>query len=516
MVLLLHTMFTQREMLERNAEYRGNNVALKVLETGEKYTYREFNDVVNQFANALRDRGIRDGDRVPLILYNTIEFPIALYGCYKAGAAPVPLNYLLATDNFTYIFDDINPSLVIYDEDVADAVETGLIEATASPHAVRTGSEPGNGESFDAVLKSGSDDDPPKIVKNPGRLSHLLYTSGTTGKPKGVTVTQESAYSRIQEAYAWMDINQDTVALQLSPWFHGGGMGTTVAPVLCAGGTLLVTTDWEPRTVAEVIDDHDVTYAVSVPTITQRLTELDDVDSFDFSSLNALLVQGAPLSEALAKRLIERVTPNIFNGYGSTETLCDLLLRPEDLPEHAGKAGRPSPAKEVRVIEYERGTDVSPDERAEIGEEGRVIVRGKGIMDSYFENVEATKATFEDGWFYHDDLAVMDEDGYITITGRADDMILSGGELVSPIEVEETLEQHESVQVAVVVGVPDEEWGQRVKAYVVGETDADELEVYCKDEDSIADYKRPKEYEFVQNIERTTTGKKQRYKYRPD
>lgn len=510
-------MLTHREMLERNVEFRGDNVALKIPSTGETVTYTEFDRQVNSLANAFRDRGIREGDRVPLVLFNTVEFPLTLFACYKIAAVPVPLNFMLASDNFTHIFDDIGPAMVVYDGKVADDVETGLDNAIRSANRVRVGSTPEEGESFEGVFESGNDGTPPEVPQRPESISYMLYTSGTTGMPKGVTFTQESAYHRILEMTSTMNVSQDTVALQFSPWFHAGGIGTTVHPVLCTGGTLLVTSDWEPETVADIIDEHEVTYTVGVPTVARRIANMDDVDTYDLSTIENLVCMGAPLSRALANNIIERITPNLYNVYGTTETLGDILLRPEDLPEQAGTAGRPFLDKQIRVIEYGAGEEFSPDDRADVGEEGQIIIKGEGNIDYYFGNHEATEAAFEDGWYYPSDLGRKNEDGYITITGRADDMILSGGELISPVEVEERLEEYDGVDTAVVVGTPDEEWGERVKAFVVAEgVTGDDLEAYCKNHDGLADYKRPREYEFVDSIERTATGKKQRYKYRTD
>ena len=226
------------------------------------------------------------------------------------------------------------------------------------------------------------------------------------------------------------------------------------------------------------------------------------------------MCMGSPLSRRLAETLIESVTPNVFNGYGTSETLLDAVLRPEDLPEHAGTVGRPTPDMEVRVVEFDRSRTVLPDETVPPGEEGEVVVRGEPVMDYYFGSEAETRDSVRDGWYYTDDLGVVDEDGYLTITGRADDMILSGGELVSPVEVEETIEEHEGVEAAVVVGRPDEEWGEVVTAYVVGGATAEALDRHCREAEGLADFKRPREYEFVDDLERTATGKKQRYRYR--
>jgi acyl-CoA synthetase (AMP-forming)/AMP-acid ligase II len=509
-------MVTQREMLQRNVDWRGDDVALKVVDTGEAITYNEFNERMNQFANALRDRGIRSGDRVAMVLRNTLEFPVTLFACYKLGAVPVPLNYMLARDNFTYIVDDIDPAAVVFDAEFSETVE-GALEAAIRPvECIGVGTKPTKGATFEGLMETGSPEEPPVIPADPGRISYILYTSGTTGKPKGVTITQRTANYRIQEGFATTNVSPSTVSLQLSPWFHAGGLGTTLHPTLCGGGTMLVTTDWEPERVAEYVEAYGVTFMVCIPTVAQRIAELDDIEEYDLSSLEFLLCQGSPLSEDLANDIIDNITPNLYNGYGTTETLYDVQLRPNDLPEQCGAAGSPGPAKQIRVVEHYPGEMADPDEVVETGEEGEIISKGEAIMDYYFGNQEATTDAKKEGWFYTSDLGYIDEDGYLTITGRADDMILSGGELVSPIEVEETLEKHDGVETAVAVGVPDEEWGSRVKAFVKGEATPEELERFCKDHQALADYKRPRKYETIEIVERTATGKKQRYKYRPD
>ncbi|WP_280536970.1 class I adenylate-forming enzyme family protein [Halopenitus sp. POP-27] len=502
-------------MLERNVEYRGENTAIEILDTGETWSYAEFDSKVNRLANGLRDRGIREGDRVPIVLYNTAEYPLSVFACYKIGAVPVPLNYMLTRADFEQIIGELGAAALIYDARDSEDIEAAARAVSRTPRLIEANGESAREETFQDVLESGSTDSPPQLPTNEGRLCYMLYTSGTTGQPKGVAFTQETAHHRIQEAYSAQGfITQKTVGLQLSPFFHAGGMGAMINPTLCAGGTILLAEDWGPEMAPAVIDEHNVTYVVTVPTVAKRLAEQDDIDDYDLSSIEAMQCMGAPLSKSLASDLIEKVTPNIYNSYGSTETLYDLMLRPDDLPEHAGKTGRPNPDKQVRVIEFEQNEEFDPDDRAEVEEVGRLITKGEGIMDYYFDNNDATEEVFTEGWFYTDDLAIKDEQGYVSVTGRADGMILSGGELVSPAEVEEALETHERVDGAIVVGESDEEWGERVKAFVTGEdlTEA-ELETYCKNREDLANYKRPKQYEIVESIERTATGKKQRFKY---
>ena len=509
-------MLHHRQLLERNVEWRPYETALVDLPSDQTYTYEEFDSEVNKLANALRDRGLRKGDRVAMVLYNTLEFPVTVYAIYKVGAVPVPVNFMLAQDNFEYIFNDVNPEFVVYDADVGEKVAGAIEGAVRSPDKICVGDVPADGESYDAVHSSGTAETPPAVPADPGDIAYILYTSGTTGAPKGVTFSVKTAFSRAKEGMLDLGLLQDSVALQVSPWFHAGGIDLTVHPTICAGGTIVVTMDWEPEPVADLIENRGITHIVGVPTVAQRIANMDDVNQRDFSSLECMMCMGSPLSEQLANNLLENLTPNIYNGYGTTETLLDSTLGPENLPEQAGTVGRSSPDKQVRVVEFEQEREVQPRETVPAGEEGEVIVSGGPVLDYYFGNQEATDESLRNGWYYTGDLGVKSEDGFLTITGRADDMILSGGELVSPIEVEETLEQHKAVKAAAVVGAPDEEWGEVVKAYVATDDSVDEdgLETFCKDHTGLADYKRPRVYELVTELERTATGKKQRYKYR--
>lgn len=506
-------MLTHRELIERNAEWRSDETALIDVDANERYTHRELDEAVNSFANGLRERGVRKGDRVGLVLYNSSEFPISLYACHKLGAVPVPLNFMLAEGDFEYIFTDMSPQIVVYDPDV-EAVESAAAAMSESPTLVATGDSPPDEDRFEDLLVSDTEA-PPEVPVVTGDPSYILYTSGTTGRPKGVTFTMETAYNRAVEGAIATDLGQDSIALQVSPWFHAGGIDLTVHPMVYAGGTMVATMNWEPEPVASLIERHGVTNIVGVPTVAQRIANLDDVDEYDLSSLEMLICMGSPLSKQLAETIIENVTPNLANGYGTTESLLDAILRPDGLPDHAGTVGRPGPNKMVRVIEHDPSRDVQPDEIVPHGDEGQIIIHGGATLDYYYGNAEATRESLREGWFYTDDMGVIDEDGYLTITGRSDDMILSGGELVSPVEVEETLEKHDGVTDAVVVGTSDEEWGEVVTAYIVAEgVTSEELDEFCKENTGLADFKRPREYHLIDEVERTATGKKQRYKYR--
>lgn len=522
-------MISHREYLERNADWRGDRSALRLADTGESVTWRAFDERANRFGNALADRGVRKGDRVAIVLYNTVEFPTAVYGCYKIGAVPVPLNYMLARSDFAYIFGDTNPQVVVYDEGVSDAVEGAVGDAIRTPDLIRVGPSDGGSEAggdrdveadttYEAFVSSGSNARPEEYPLQADETVYILYTSGTTGNPKGVTYGAETADRRAIEMAAMTNLTQDSTALQLSPWFHAGGIDNTVHPSVTGGAELVVQDDFDPGPALDSIESYGVTHISSVPTLTKRIAETDGIDGRDLSSIECWINMGSPLTKRNAELFIETLTPRIFNNYGTTETLTDTVLRPEDLPEKAGTVGRPNIDKQVRTVTPDVGRRVEPDETVPAGEKGQVIVRGDTIFDGYFGNKAATTEAFVDEWFYTKDIGVIDEDGYLTITGRADDMILSGGELVSPVEVEDALESHDAVEAAIVVGVPDEEWGERVKAFVVAEADVTDADLvdHCEQSADLARYKRPRLWEFTDALERTATGKKQRFRYRPD
>jgi len=510
-------MPSHREYLERNADWRGGRPALVIVGEGEALTWREFDERANQFGNALRERGVRTGDRVLFFLHNTREFPLSIYGCYKVGAVPVPVNYMLTSADVRYILDDVNPQVVVYDAGLADIVENAAADAIRDPDLVATEETSAAADYWD-IVDAASNRRPPDLPSSGGETAYILYTSGTTGNPKGVTYTRETADRRAMEMVAMMGLSQDSVALQLSPWFHAGGIDNTVHPTVTGGGTLLVQDDFDPEPALDAIETYGVTHIASVPTLTKRIADTPGAAERDLSSVECWINMGSPLSQKNAELFIETLTPNVYNNYGTTETLTDTVLRPEDLPEHAGTVGRPNIDKQVRVIDAEAGHRASPDDTVPTGKPGQVVVKGPTVFDGYYGNMEATKRAFTDGWYYTKDIGVKDTDGYLTITGRMDDMILSGGELVSPVEVEDALERHPDVRGAIVVGEPDDEWGERVKAFVAADADlsGDELAAFATEEASLASYKRPREWVFVDELERTETGKKQRFKYRDD
>lgn len=502
----------QRRYLENHADWRPEKTALRFADTDEVLTFAEFEEQANRFANALHDRGVRSGHRVGLFLFNTREFPIALYGCHKLNAIPVAANTQLAADDLQYIIDDMGAQFLIYDHEISDKLEAAAAGAIGNYTMIGAGFTPEDGSSFEAILESGSPERPPSFEKTEQEPSYMFYTSGTTGNPKGVVHSVKSGRERANSAIIECGISTDSVSLALLPWYHGAGIDITVRATVAVGAEIIVLKRPDVARSLEVIEQQQVSHIMSVPSLTQRFVDHDSIESRDLSSVEYFMHTGEVLTEKQATQFKRELTENIFNLYGSSESGVSTVLRPKDLPEHAGTVGRPCKGVEARVVEAGSGTETNPDNEVPVGTEGELILRTDQLFPGYFENDRATRQVVRDGWYYTNDMAVIDEDGYLTVTGRVDDMIISGGELIPPAEVEDAIESHDQVRGAVVVGHEDEEWGERVAAYVAAEADLGEAELdsYLKDNGRLADYKRPKEYNFVEEIPRTGAGKKQR------
>jgi len=514
---------TPAQFLERQSAWRGDDTAIRVVETGERVTYTDLDDRADRFASALSDAGVRPGDRVPLALFNTVAFPVCLYGCFKLGAVPVALNYRGSRGDHRTVFETVNPQALVYDAAVAESVTAAEDAAGIDAIEICVGSGDGDGNddaaSFESVLDRGRPETPTVEPAEMNDIAYMITTSGTTGEPKAVAYTGWSGWARNRTAISASGMSPRTVWLALLPWFHGSGIDTVVRSSIAVGGTVLALRDYsDPTQVLDAVERYDVTHLMSVPTVTERIARVEDVAKRDLSSIECWRHTGEILSERQITLFTERLTPNVFDSYGSSEAGLNTMLRPEDLPGYAGTVGRPTVGTDIRVVELDDDRFVGPEETVPAGKRGEVLVRSDQLFRSYFPPDGTRNERVHEGWYYTHDVGIVTEEGYLRITGRTDDMIISGGELVAAVEVEESLERHPDVRAAAVVGHPDEKWGQRVTAYVAGAEDlsAAELEEFCKQHDDLADYKRPRAYEFVDGIERNETGKKLRAAYREE
>jgi acyl-CoA synthetase (AMP-forming)/AMP-acid ligase II len=516
--------FTYLAGFRRNAHRYANQVALLDPATDTSWTYAELSSRVDRLAAGLAGAGVRPGDAVAYQLYNGPEFAHLYLATQACGAVGAPFNFRLAAGETAFVLDDSRPKVFVYETELGDMVRSALERAKHSPNllvAVGEG-EPlsGIGNStvvrFEELFEDGAE--PPAVSSGVYEETTRLYTSGTTGMPKGVPLNSMVEIFSAHDVIMHFPLTPEDRTLNMTPWFHRGGLYSGGPnPVFYVGGGVVPMRAFDPELCLEYVERFGLTYLIGAPTNLAMLARVQTERPRDLSTLRGIVTMGAPLEREAALRYKEVLTPRIFNGYGTTETFWNTFLRPTDLPERAGSAGRACTDDDVRVVKVFDGRPASPTEivakdGAEIGE---VIVRSPKSGYAYFNSPEQEAQKFHNGWVYLGDLATWDADEFVTIVGRKDDMLISGGENVHPIQVEEALNEHPRVMASMVVGVPDEKWGQLVVAYVIREDDsltAADLERHCHEHPMLAPYKRPRAYRFVDEFPVTATGKIIHYK----
>ncbi|UCD12886.1 MAG: long-chain-fatty-acid--CoA ligase [Thermoplasmatales archaeon] len=470
-----------------------------------EFTYRQFGDRVGKLANALLEEGMKKNDKLAILHKNCHYFLESYFGVAQIGVALVPLNHHLSTRELVYILKNSETRLLIANKDFAKVNYINEIIGK-NLKIIRTGKEY---ENFIAFHSSNI----PSIDVGEEDVAHIYYTSGTTGKAKGVVLSHKNVYLHALNTITELRLSSDDVWLHAAPLFHLADAWATWAITL-VGGTHILMKDFDPKTVCDCMEKEKVTLTNLVPTMYYRLVNYPKVDKYNYSSLRVLLSGGAPISPQLVQKIIETFKCDYIQTYGMTETspfltmsiLKDHLrsLPYEQQLKYKSTTGRVFLGVEMKVVN-ERGEEVKPDNK----EVGEIIVKGETITKGYWKLPQETTKVFKNGWLYTGDMAVIDQEGYVTIVDRKNDMIITGGENVYSIEVENVLYAHPSVLEAAVVGIPDEEWGEIVKAIVVlnaGEkvTEKDIIN-YCKER--IADYKVPKSVDFIDHIPKLGSGK---------
>ncbi len=336
--------------------------------------------------------------------------------------------------------------------------------------------------------------------------------------PKGVPLNGMIEIFSAHDVIMHFPLGPEDRTLNMTPWFHRGGLYSGGPnPTFYIGGQVVPLRTFDPDRVLDLVEELGLTFLIGAPTNLALLATAQEQRARDLSTLRGIVTMGAPLERDAALRYQTVLNPRIFNGYGSTEGFWNTFLRPSDLPDHAGTAGRACTDDDVRVVH------VYPDRLADPGdvvtrdnqEVGEVIVRSPKCSNAYFDSPDQEKAKFRNGWLHIGDLATWDAGEFVTIVGRKDDMLVSGGENVHPVQVEEALNQHPGVQDSLVVGVPDDRWGRIVVAYIVASDPTltiDALDEHCRAHHLLSSFKRPRAYRFVDSLPVSATGKKLHYK----
>ncbi|HEY1855151.1 MAG TPA: AMP-binding protein [Solirubrobacterales bacterium] len=497
----------------RNAERFAARPALSEATGGRSWTYAELWRDVERLAGALAARGVVAGEAVVFQLFNGPEFALCWLAAMRLGAIATPINFRLSAGEVAHVLADSEPAGFVYDAELA-AVASEALER--SPHAPAWTVALGGG--FEELLAGGGEP-PPLPPGDAFAETTRLYTSGTTGMPKGVSLNDMVEVMSAHDVIMHFPLASDDRTLNMTPWFHRGGLYSGGPnPVFYVGAEAVALRAFDPAAVLDLVAARRLTFLVGAPTNLALLAAEQGERPRDLASLRGIVTMGAPLEREACLLYQEVLTPRIFNGYGTTESFWNTFLRPGDLPAHAGSAGRACTDDDVVVARSDGSAADPADPVARDGEEvGEVVVRTPKAGYAYVNNPEEQAARFRGGWFHTGDLATWDAEGFVTIVGRGDDMLISGGENVHPAQVEEVLNEHEGVADSVVVGLPDERWGELVTAYVVPTSEGLEvaaLDAHCRAHPMLADYKRPRAYRLVEELPMTATGKKVHFRVR--
>ena len=518
----------KREMLTTDFLDRAvdiyDDVTGVIAHDGTEYTYDELNDRVNELAHVLADRGIEKGDKVALLAPNTHYFIETLYATNKLGAVFVPMNYRLTADELEYILNDCDAEVVISDYDYAANVEP-IRDSVPAEHFIGYESDriAGEWDDYETLLTDASAIEPERPDISEDDDASINYTSGTTGEPKGVVRSHRTEHWHALVLNQHMEIRDDDNYLWTLPMFHCNGWGHTYA-ITGTGSTHVCQRTFDAEGTLERINEYDISYLCGAPTVLNNLIQYYRDHDGGVTTTGDRDVRIATAGSAPATATIETIEDEfdwrIIHIYGLTETSPTITTSnsPRRLAERGHelkvKQGSEALCTDVRVVD-EDGNDVPRDGRT-IGE---IVVQGNQVMDRYLNKPEITREAFNDrieGYFHTGDLATIDEDGMVSIQDRKKDIIISGGENISSIEVEDTLYDHEGILKAAVIPVPSEKWGETPKALVVEQPDVDLTEegVIGFVKDRLAGYKAPTSVEFVENFPETATGKVQKYELR--
>ncbi|KUI44244.1 long-chain fatty acid--CoA ligase [Mycobacterium sp. IS-1590] len=461
-------------------------------------TFGDLDTRSNRVAQALRAAGVGFGDRVAFIEKNGIEFFEVACALSKLGAVVVPVNWRLAPPEMLHIIDDAGARVVIVGAEFFGHVEA--IEDRLTALVVAVGEHPRWPE-FDRWIEPHPAEDP-CVTTQPDDIAFLMYTSGTTGSPKGVMLTNDNYFCKASGIADKWRFDADSVSLAVMPMFHMAGSGWALVG-LCEGARTVVLRDVDPTAILDAVARHGVTNMLLVPVVIQRLLETPGVATTDFSALRAIVYGASPITDDVLVRALERFDCDLLQVYGQTETTGSITQLDRHDPELLRSCGKPFGWVEVRIVD-DAGCDVPT------GEVGEVWTRSRQNMRGYWNNPAATAATVTpDGWLKTGDAGYLDAEGYLYLHDRVKDMIVSGGENVYPTEVENVLMTHPDVADVAVIGVPDPAWGEAVKAVVVPAAGCSpgEAQLIAYARERLAGFKLPKSVSFADDLPRTPSGK---------
>lgn len=466
---------------------------------GIRRNYRELNERANRLAQAMKAVGVGHGDRVALLALNEPEYYDMYFGLGKLGAILVPVNYRLAGPEIQYILSDCEPKVFVFGQEYREVVDSIRNDIPTRELWVIGGERLDWAKPYEEVIGAASSQEPTITGGDEDTLT-ILYTSGTTGRPKGAELTHTYYFWNSINLMSTLGLDVGGVTLIALPLFH---IGALAGPpwIVHSGGKVVLLRSLDPKRFLELLQEEKVTGFGSVPALLDILKWVPDFEKYDWSSVRTILVYAAPVPVTLIQEYAA-VGIQVRQLYGLTEGNTATVLDPENALAKVGSCGKPFFHAEIRVVDDE-GRDVGPEVN------GEILLKAPNIMKGYWKRPKDTAETIKDGWLHTGDIGKMDKDGFLYIMDRKKDMIISGGENIYPAEVEDALLHHPKIADVAVIGFPHEKWGEAVKAIVVlkpGEQMSEqELIEWCQGK--IGRYKIPKAVVFTDSIPRTPTGK---------
>lgn len=477
------------DMAAKRAEISPNATAFIEFETGRRWQFDEINRAANAVAAGLAGAGLSHGDRIAILCLNQVEFFITLFACQKTGLILCPLNWRQPAAELVDVLAPVEAKAIIHDKahaelagDVARGSKVPLLGIETNVSAwIRTGGKV------------------PAVEVVPDHPWYLLFTSGTTGRPKAVIQTAQMAWANAVNISQATRMTADDRSVNFLPLFHTAGINLYTLPLFLFGGCSTVLPKFEPEAIFELLKNNEINQFFGVPAIYQAFSLLPDVDAIDWHSIRCGC-GGAPLSEPLI-RFFAKHGAKVLNGFGMTETGPTVfLMDPENAEKKIGSVGRAQMLTEIRLEGVKAGETAA----------GEIQLRGPNITPGYYQNAKATGDAFtDDGWLRTGDVGRLDEDGYLFVIDRIKDMYISGGENVYPAEVERVLNEHSDVLEAAVISMPDAKWGEVGAAFIIARPgtalDPVEFRSWCRER--MAGYKVPVKVTLVDDFPRTAAGK---------
>ncbi len=512
--------FTWMEGFLRNVRRFHDKTALIDPILQKEWSYSELNEEANRLANALQNDGVGYGDLLLYQLVNSPEFVFSYLAPQKIGAISAPLNYALSATETAHILNTFRPKVYMVGEEFVELAKSALELSEYKPTRVIVVPKQTGAEQLPEAVTTYADYVGGMSAEEPKRErpAHIydevlrLFSSGTTGHPKAVPINNACEVLSAHDVMIHFPLNERDITMNMTPWFHRGGVHSGgLTPTLYAGGTVVILRQFHPVTCLRLTEQYGITFLVGVPSVLALLSRAQTRQKADLSSLKGIVTMGSPLDKAACIHFQETLTPNIYNGYGTTETFWNTFLRPYDLPEMAGSAGRACVDDDVRVVKAYEDHRAEPDElvATDNNEVGEIIIRSVKSTCTYVGDEEQSKRRFYKGYMYTGDLGRWDSNQFVTIVSRKDDMIISSGENIYPTPIEEAICEHPKVLECAVTAVPDPLRGEAVTAYVVADDGltVSELQQWCLEHTAISVHGRPRYYCFVDALPRTATGK---------